>query len=104
VLAISIGQILFKKTGLLVALHDSWLHSHVILTLGIAGVIYGSATILWIYLLKDAPLSKAYMLTAVSFIAVPIASIFMFNESVNFTFYLGATIIITGIIIILKFS
>ena len=35
VLAISIGQILFKKTGLLVALHDSWLHSHVILTLGI---------------------------------------------------------------------
>jgi len=76
----------------------------VLLTVGIAGFIYSSATILWIFLLKDIPLSKAYMLMAVSFIAVPIASIFIFNEKVNIEFFLGSLLILSGLFVIFRFN
>jgi len=101
VLAISTGQVMFKKAGLLLNEHESWLHSQVVLTIGIAGLIYSSATVLWIYLLKDIPLSKAYMLMAVSFVAVPIASVYIFQESLNFHFFVGSTLIIAGLFIVL---
>ena len=100
-MTIALGQLLFKiasqrlsATGkeLYMVLFDPVM----ILALG----IYGGATLIWIYLLKFVPLSYAYSFMALTFLAVPILSIFFLGETLNLKYWIGTALIIAGLIII----
>lgn len=67
--------------------------------LGTAFVIYTGATFLWIGLLKETPLAKAYSFMSLSFVLVPLASVYFFDEKVTLSFMVGAAFIIVGILI-----
>jgi len=100
VIAISIGQLLFKKTSIILNQSNSIFSVQVLGNLFLALFIYGIATIFWIYILKSVPLNKAYSFMALSFVFVTIGSFLLFNESINLQFILGLFLIIIGLVFI----
>ncbi len=102
VLLLSTGQILFKLAAESFPKVLDWgsifnfvINKHFILAL----IIYGFATILWIWLLSKIPLSRAYPFIALAFILVPIMSNFFLGEKIPVTVILGSSIIIIGLIV-----
>lgn len=104
---IAIGQLLFKKTSqhlsgdfnlqmLVDLLTNLWFITAVF--------FYGAATLLWVYILKDTPLSFAYPFVALGFIIIPVASWFIWNEPISFQYAVGTALILSGIFIIVKSS
>lgn len=107
----STGQMLFKKTAISItdlsnkigepvgiiesifrAIQIPWFYS--------ALLTYGLATILWLYILQRIPLSVAYPFTALAMIIVPIFSVFLFEEKLTYSYFMGSILVISGIAII----
>lgn len=96
------GQVMFKHVAL--KLHDlqPLLMLRVILTepaFYMAISLYGASTLLWIWILSRVPLSQALPWTAGSVILVPLLGILVFNESVRPLFWLGAGLVVCGIML-----
>ena len=101
---ISIGQILFKMAGLrhgarsdqnlLGVLTDPYL----ILALG----IYGFGTLLWIHVLSRMPLQQAYPAMALAYLLVPLASFGIFGETITWSYWLGAGLVILGVVVMMS--
>ncbi len=98
VAAISVGQVLFKTAGLEIQRAGTWLSWRALLVVGLAAVIYAAATLLWINLLRQVPLNKAYVFMALSFLLVPIASHFVFHEPLTLGHWVGTALVVAGIV------
>ena len=61
--------------------------------------LYAATILIWIYVLRVLPLSKAYPLTAVSYILVPILGFFVLNEPFSLKISIGSLLILTGVIV-----
>ena len=94
------GQVLFKKVSLMIPSLDSW---RAIITLGsnvwflLAIGLYMLATFLWIDILRELPLSRAYPFIAIGFVLVPLAGHLFFSEPLNVRYFAGVALIVTGI-------
>lgn len=62
--------------------------------------LYGTATLLWIYILQHIPLSLAYPFAALGFVIIPAASWLIFKEPINLYYLAGAALIISGLFVI----
>lgn len=102
VLAICTGQLLFKKVGLEIQVMGSWFQYKVFWLGGIAGLIYGGATLLWIHLLRTIDLNQIYPFMALSFVVVPLMSWLMFDERLSGGYLLGASLIMVGLVLIVS--
>lgn len=101
-LLLALGQLLFKKVGLELRgqpLGDGLLRVFATPAFYAAIALYGAATLLWIWILSRVPLSRAYPYVALGVVLVPLASMFVFGERVHLTFWLGAALIVAGIVI-----
>jgi uncharacterized membrane protein len=99
VFLIAVGQVLFKAVGLAVASAGSVVDARA-LTLGAAAaVLYVTATLAWIWLLKTAPLSRAYPYMALSFILVPLMSALFYRESLSVQYLIGIGLVVAGIVV-----
>jgi multidrug transporter EmrE-like cation transporter len=97
-LLLASGQILFKKAAMAVgsqALLQGIINGWTLAAL----VLYGGATLLWISILRSTPLSAAYPYAALGFVLVPLASQFIFGETLHARYLLGTACIIAGIIL-----
>ena len=56
-----------------------------------------ASTISWLYVLRVAPLSRAYGLTSLTYVGVLIASVYLFGEQVRRLHVLGTVLIVVGI-------
>lgn len=63
----------------------------------LALVLYGSAMLLWIFILQQVPLSLAYPFVALGFIIIPLISWVFFKEPLNPQYALGVAFIIAGL-------
>lgn len=97
VLAISAGQVLFKMVGNQTR-HGLGLRAFILL--GVAGLLYVGATLVWIYVLRFNPLIRVYPYMALSFVIVPIASCLVFGESVSVRYIMGSAIMICGLVVL----
>jgi multidrug transporter EmrE-like cation transporter len=100
-----VGQ-LFLKSGaqhlgglgrlrfLLAAVRDP----HVLSGLG----AWTASTICWLYVLRSAPLSRAYGLTSLTYVLVLIASVYLFGEQVRGPHVVGTVLIVIGIACLLS--
>jgi multidrug transporter EmrE-like cation transporter len=70
--------------------------------LWLAIILYGVATILWIFLLQTIPLSRAYPFAAIGFVLVPLAGIIVFGEKVTVAFVVGAALIVSGLLVMAR--
>lgn len=104
VFMISIGQLLFKKTGLEIKQSGELFNFRVFFFLGIALFVYMLATLLWISVLRTVPLAKVYIIMSLSFVLVPLGSFFVFQEKISFIYILGSFFIIIGVLIVSKYN
>ncbi len=63
----------------------------------LALVLYGAATLLWIFILQQVPLSLAYPFVALGFVIVPMGSWILFKEPLSLYYIMGVFLIIAGL-------
>lgn len=98
--ALTAGQILFKRSASRVDLAGAWvLELARMPAMWAAVALYAGATLLWVRILTTVPLSRAYPFAALAFILVPAAGYFLFDEPVNARYLLGTALIIGGVIV-----
>ncbi len=102
VAVLAIGQLLFKTVavrlgdrGFLTLIDDPKTLMIFISSL----VLYGLATIGWIWGLRTIPLSTAYLFMSLAFILVPLAAWFVLGEPISTRFILGTALIVIGIVV-----
>ena len=61
-----------------------------------------ASTICWLYVLRVAPVSKAYGLTSLTYVLVPLASIYVFGEQFRRLHVTGTVLIIVGVACLLS--
>lgn len=65
-------------------------------------VLYALATVIFLYLLNQYPISLIVPLSSISFIFTMIAGIVIFKEQVNYINWIGAIVILIGVFLITK--
>ncbi len=98
VIALATGQILFKMVASnlefsLLGLVNGLFNVKFILAI----IVYFTATIMWLFVLKTIPLRVAYPFVALSFFIVPILAHFLLGESINWNTFAGSGLILIGI-------
>jgi drug/metabolite transporter (DMT)-like permease len=67
-----------------------------------AAVLYGLITILWVVLLREVDLSRAYPFVATTYLLVPAASMIFLGEKVGPMYFAGVALIVIGIVLATK--
>ena len=97
VLGISIGQLLFKKAAMYVPAQpgwQGWLMNGWLMT---AFVLYGITTLLWVWVLRHAPLHLAYPFMGLAFLIVPGLAWLVLGEPFSARTVVGGLLILVGI-------
>lgn len=97
---LAVGQILFKLAAdQASATKPLWLQLPFSPSFLAALTIYGLATGLWVWILRQAPLQVAYPFVALAYFFVPVAAHFFLNEPLKWQTLLGAAFIGVGIFV-----
>ncbi|RUL73096.1 EamA family transporter [Dyella choica] len=99
VFSLAVGQLLFKSTALAWATDKNFLSVRVMFRLVPSLIVYAIATLAWIWVLRTAPLKTVYPFMALAFVIVPIGSAYFFGERVTLQYWMGAALIMCGVII-----
>jgi len=101
VLLLSIGQVLFKYSSGKIDIEGKGILAGFVFNpaLIIAMAVYAVATILWLFVLKSTPLRIAYPFAALAFVMVPIFAFAFLGETLRWTTFAGAAVIILGVYI-----
>jgi drug/metabolite transporter (DMT)-like permease len=98
--ALTAGQILFKRSAQQVDVSGPWVFALMRLpSMWVALALYAIATVLWVRILTTVPLSRAYPFAAVAFVLVPAAGYLLFHEPINARYAFGAALIVVGVIV-----
>jgi len=62
-------------------------------------VLYGLATLLWVYVLRTVPLSSAYAIFSLAFVVVPILAHYALGEPLSTNALVGGAIIVVGVVV-----
>ena len=68
----------------------------------LCGLCFAAASLLWMYIVKVFPFSKAYPRVSISYVFGMIAARVFFHEQVNALKWIGVACIITGCFLIAK--
>ncbi len=69
----------------------------------VSGVVaWAASTLCWLYVLRVAPLSRAYGLTSLTYVLIPLASVYVFGEQVRRLHAVGTVLIIMGVACLLS--
>ena len=66
------------------------------------GLSFGTATVLWLYILKHYPFSQVYPLTAMGYVLGMIAAIFVFGEHIPIARWIGVVLIVLGCVLMTR--
>jgi drug/metabolite transporter (DMT)-like permease len=102
VLLLAVGQVLFKSAAGQWRI-DGWswttMRSFLSPAMLVALLIYAIATVLWVYVLREAPLVLAYTLFSLAFIVTPILAHFVLGEPLGIRTLIGGAVIVAGVVI-----
>lgn len=102
VVLLAFGQVLFKVAAVQWRV-DGWtlasVRSFLSPAMLVALFIYGVATVLWVYVLRSAPLSLAYPLFSLAFIVTPVAAHLVLGEPFSWRVIGGGVVILVGVLI-----
>lgn len=98
VLALAAGQVLFKLAASRLSADGMSVPAlFTNIPLWVALLVYGGATIAWLLLLRELPLSVAYPFVALAFFIVPLLSWLLLGEAISSSQWLGAALIVAGV-------
>jgi multidrug transporter EmrE-like cation transporter len=104
IILMSLGQILFKQAALFMNnkslatiiekyIYNPWLWAAV--------VVYGFATILWVYVLTTVKLNIAYpIMISLSYVLTLLGAYYFFGESIGLLGVVGIILILVGIVFV----
>jgi drug/metabolite transporter (DMT)-like permease len=95
------GQIVLKKAAVAYSQVNAIFANPVMLALSAGLLLYATSSILWVWLLQYVPLNRAYPYVAIAFVLVPIASWWVFGETIDARYCVGVLLIVAGIILTL---
>lgn len=81
---------------------DFWYSALINWQFALSGICFGSASLLWMYIIKHYPLSSSYPLVSLSYVFGLISAIIFFHEDVSLNKWFGVGLIILGCYIIAK--
>ncbi|MDF1501418.1 EamA family transporter [Roseisolibacter sp. H3M3-2] len=58
---------------------------------------WGVSTVCWLYVLRVAPLSRAYLLSSLTYVLVPLAGVLAFGERLRGAHLAGMALILAGV-------
>jgi undecaprenyl phosphate-alpha-L-ara4N flippase subunit ArnE len=100
---IAVGQVLFKLSARRVAGADGAgdLWRLVVSPPFLAALaVYGLASLLWVWVLREVPLSRAYPFFALSFVLVPLMAWAFMGEPVTARYWAGVAVLVAGLVVI----
>lgn len=65
-------------------------------------VAWIASTLCWLYVLQVTPLSRAYGLTSLTYVLIPLASVYVFGEPVRRLHGVGTVLILIGVACLLS--
>ena len=65
-------------------------------------ILYGFATMLWLYILNRVPISRAHPIQAMSYPVMLILAKYVFSETIPYTRWIGIGIVFIGIVFIVQ--
>lgn len=68
----------------------------------LCGILFGGASLLWMYILKHFPLNMAYPMASMSYIFALIFAIVFLHETVAWNRWLGVALIMVGCVFVAK--
>lgn len=102
ILGFSGAQYLFKRAAQSVTIEPSLQTLWALATnpsfLG-ALVLYGTGTLLYLWILNRLPLSRAYAFFALQFVLVPVLAVVLLGEAPSLRLFLGSALIVAGILL-----
>lgn len=98
------GQLIFKWIGLQLHAGAPFTQPNIFLAGFGSMLLYGLATLLWIFVLRTTPLSAAYPFMALSFVLVPIGSKIFFSERISPSYAIGLALIVIGVVVTVSFK
>ena len=104
VVGISLGQLLFKKAAISIPEPATWQSWVLNPWLIVALVLYGITTLVWIWVLRHAPLHLAYPFMGLAFLIVPCLSWLILSEPIQIPTLIGGALILVGITIAARAS
>jgi drug/metabolite transporter (DMT)-like permease len=104
VLMIAGGQLLFKLSANAMKGEGAaaLFNPKALAILAVALVIYGVATIAWVWVLRQAPLNQVYPLMALAFVIVPLGSRFVLGEALAPQYWVGVALLVAGLVLITR--
>jgi undecaprenyl phosphate-alpha-L-ara4N flippase subunit ArnE len=64
----------------------------------VSGIVaWALSALCWLYVLRVAPLSKAYLLSSLTYVLVPLAGVYFFAEHLRRMHVVGLMLILTGV-------
>jgi drug/metabolite transporter (DMT)-like permease len=100
VLVISTGQVLFKLASGHLDFRRPLADPQGLAILAVALALYGGATLVWVSVLRHAPLSRIYPIMALSFVLTPLAGSVFLKEPISTTYWAGVGLILAGLVVI----
>jgi drug/metabolite transporter (DMT)-like permease len=100
VCVISAGQLLFKLAAGHLDVRRPLADLQGLAILGVALALYGAATLVWVMILRHAPLSRIYPLMALSFVLTPLGATLILKEPISGTYWAGVGLILAGLVVI----
>jgi drug/metabolite transporter (DMT)-like permease len=97
VLGLTLGQVLFKLAASRGALTEI-IASPV---LWAALLLYGGVTVIWVLLLREVELSRAYPVIAATYVLIPAVSVLFLGEKLGAYYPYGVVLILAGIVLVL---
>lgn len=97
VLAISVGQLLFKKAAAALPVNPhwtDWLANGWFIT---SAALYAVTTLGWIWVLRQAPLHLAYPFMGLAFLIVPTLAWLILGEPLHWQTLAGGLLIVAGV-------
>ncbi len=81
---------------------DFWVSLLLNWQFALCGICFGAASVLWMYIVKVFPFSKAYPMISISYVFGMIAAIVFFHEQVSPMKWVGVAFIMAGCFLIAK--
>lgn len=100
VCVISTGQLLFKLASGHLDFRRPLADPRGLAILAVALAIYGLATLVWVAVLRHAPLSRIYPIMALSFVLTPLGGMVFLKEPISGAYWVGVALILAGLVVI----
>ena len=66
------------------------------------GILFGGASLLWMYILKHFPLNMAYALTSLSYVFALVFSLLFLHETIAWNRWMGVALIMIGCVFVAR--